>query len=102
MFMEAAIAIDFAADIVYALVSSCMQAQVDLEIKKGGHTDFSRMAIYPRNTSRKMAEYAGGSGPTPGGAVPQQMRMGGGRPCAACHAPLSPSERFCSSCGTPT
>jgi len=86
-------AIDFAADVVFTIISACMQAQVHNEVKNHPRpANFNMMGTVPRI----------GAGPKQG-TLPEQARMGGGGGggfCSSCGARASPG-RFCGSCGNP-
>ena len=77
-FAEAAEVIDFIADVVFAIISSCMIAQVNHELKNQPRPfDPQRAAnAPPRSGSKAMRQMQGGGGVC---SVPQQMQMGGGR-----------------------
>mmetsp|Transcript_24989 Transcript_24989/g.39253 ORF Transcript_24989/g.39253 Transcript_24989/m.39253 type:complete len:177 (+) Transcript_24989:112-642(+) len=95
-FVEAAILLDFIADVFFAIISSCMQAQVDLELKASrGEPNWGRMGYLPPSTSKRMNQEGGGGG---GGGIPMQMAMHGNR-CSSCGTQSGPQDRFCNSCG---
>mmetsp|Transcript_11906 Transcript_11906/g.23761 ORF Transcript_11906/g.23761 Transcript_11906/m.23761 type:complete len:238 (-) Transcript_11906:28-741(-) len=83
--------IDFAADIVFAVISSCMQAQVHHEV-----TNNARPANF-----NAMGQVARIGAKTDQGTLPAQARMqgGGSRYCSQCGTPGS--GNFCGNCRAP-
>jgi len=74
-FEDIAEVIDFVADVVTAIVSSCMLAQTNLELKSQPRpADWSKMGQHPRSCSKEMRNTQNEGQ----GGVPQQMQMGGG------------------------
>lgn len=86
--------IDFAADVVFTIISTCMQAQVHHEVTNHPRpANFGMMGTVTRIG-------AGGKE----GTLPEQARMGagggGGGFCPSCGA-RGNGGRFCGSCGAP-
>eukprot|EP00277_Geminigera_cryophila_P045704 CAMPEP_0173069956 /NCGR_PEP_ID=MMETSP1102-20130122/8324_1 /TAXON_ID=49646 /ORGANISM="Geminigera sp., Strain Caron Lab Isolate" /LENGTH=199 /DNA_ID=CAMNT_0013938121 /DNA_START=17 /DNA_END=614 /DNA_ORIENTATION=+ len=76
-FEDIAEIIDFVADIVFALISSCMLAQANLELTSQPRpANWGKMGQYPRGGSKGMRNMQNQDGQ--GGHLPQQMQMGGG------------------------